>query len=61
VEGEDRLNEVAHVDDVHVVIGLNGEGLDHLLYFQIGQQVEDVLEVVNNGLVIAQLAVDHIF
>jgi hypothetical protein len=37
VEGEDRLNEVAHVDDVHVVIGLNGEGLDHLLYFQIGQ------------------------
>lgn len=59
VQGEDRLNEITNVDYIHVVIGLHTEGLNHLLHFQIGQEVENVLEVVDDGLVVAELTINH--
>ena len=60
VQREDGLDKITDVDYIHVIIRFDTEGLNHLLNFQIRQEIENVLEVVHDGLVVAELAINHL-
>lgn len=46
---------------MHVIISLDREVLDDLLVIEVGQQVEDVLEVVDNVSVHGEIACENLF
>jgi hypothetical protein len=41
---------------MHLIVGLNREILDNAVNLQVGQQVKDVLEIVDNRGVVSKFA-----
>lgn len=56
VQRDHRANECAHIYHMHLIVGLNGEILDNAVNLQVGQQVKDVLEIVDNRGVVSKFA-----
>ena len=45
MQGDDRANQRRQVDEQHLVVGLHIDGLDQVLLRDIGQEIEDILNV----------------
>ena len=60
VEGDDGADEGGRVDDEHLVVGVDVDRLDKVRVGQVGQQVEDVLQLVGDLVVHGQLPVDDL-
>lgn len=56
VQREDRAHHRGDVEHEHLVVGLHVLGLDHVVQAGVGQQVEDVLQVVHDRVVERQAA-----
>jgi len=59
VQGNDRAHHGSQVDDQHLVVGLHVHGARELVVGYVGQQVEDVLQLVDNLVVDGHLAVPN--
>ena len=60
MEGNDRAYQGSDIDHEHLVVGLDGKGNGELLQLEVRQEVEDVLEVVEDGVVDGQLLGSHL-
>ena len=60
MEGDDGADEGGRVDDEHLVVGIDVDRLDKVGVGQVGQQVEDVLQLVGDLVVHGQLPVDDL-
>lgn len=60
VQSDDGADERGQINDEHVVVGVSVEGLDHALLVQIGKQIEDILDLVENGVVDGELSIDDV-
>ena len=60
VQRDDGADERGQVDHQHLVVGLDVDGLDELLQVDVGQQVKDVLQLVDDLVVDGQLPGAHL-
>ena len=60
MEGYDGADQGSQVYHEHLVVGLHGKGGGELFQLEIGEKVEDVLEVVEDGVVDGQLLGCHL-
>ena len=45
---------------MHLIVGLNREILDNAVNLQVGQQVKDILEIVDNRRVVSEFARQYV-
>ena len=60
MQSDDRTDERSKVDDEHVVVGVSVEGLDHSLLIQVRKQIEDVLDLIEDGVVDGELSINNV-
>lgn len=57
VQSDDGANQRGEINDKHLIVGLDVQGVGEVVVADVGQQVEDVLQLVRDLMVDGQLAV----
>ena len=53
-------NQTGGVNDQHLIVRIHVDGLDKVGIGQIGQEIEDILEVVHDLMIHGEAALDHL-